>query len=324
MYSEVGVNMIANDIDIKINGLSKSDSQDVINSIIDLLRKFNFLDLRRLKDIIICDDVNAEIMMMSHDFNKSSINSDEKHSYVFAKVITVVENEDIKIMLILDKNFSLSLVKKNHCTLNYKDSLHVLHHELAHVHDFNKKIDIFKDKILKDKYEGIHLITYPLAEKCWSEYIANFIASSSTTKSSFPKLMAESLALLVVSIPKGIQTNIHVYKSNKKRTDIFDEINLQIESLLQTAAYLLGYMHGLNLSLAEISDEADYAVEKSVFKSTWYAMAYELSSIKEVYPSGWEKLVIYDNLASCFQNFYKAFGIVLKQDEDKNLFLELL
>jgi len=316
--------MITNDIEIKISGLDENESKNVVSSIIELLRKFNFLDLRRFEEIVICEDVNTQIILMSNDSDKTQLFSNEKHSRVFAKVITLIQNEKINIVLILDKEFSLSLVKTAHCTMTYKDSLHVLHHELAHVHDFNKKIDIFKNEILNDTYEGIHQLTYPLAEKCWSEYIANCISSSSTTKSSFPKIMAESLSILVLETPKLIKTNIGVYESNKSRVDVFDEINFQIETLLQTASYLLGYMHGLNLSLAEISDRADYAIEVSTFKTIWQDMSYELSSIRAVYPNGWEKLRIYDNLASCFQNYYKEFGIILKQDENCKLYFELL
>jgi len=316
--------MITNDIDIKVNGLTQSESETVIGSIIELLRQFNFLDLRRFKDIVICGDVNEEIISMTRDQNKTTKNLYPKHSHVYAKVITVLEDNNINIILILNKEFSLSLVKSIHCSMSYRDSLHVFHHELSHIHDFNKKIDVFREKILNGKYEGVHLITYPLAEKCWSEYIANFMASSSTHRSSFPTLIAEKLAVLVNEIPEVISTDIMVYKSNKNRTDRMEECQLQIENVLKTASYLLGYMHGLNLSLAEISDKVDFEISKSTFKDTWEIMNYELTSIRDIYPNGWEKIRVYENLAACFENYYKVFGIILKQDEKCNLYFELL
>lgn len=316
--------MIENDIDIKINGLTQEESEKVINSIIALLRQFTFLDLRRFNRMTICEDVNKEILMITNKSDKNTSNLDPKQSHVYAKVITVVENKNINIHLILNRNFSLSLVKNIHCSMSYRDSLHVFHHELSHIHDFNKKIDIFQDKILNSKYEGIHNITYPLAQDSWSEYIANFMASTSTHKRSFPKLMAEQLAVLVNDVPKSIKTNIMVYQANKNRIDVFDEIKLQIEHIIKTASYLLGYMHGLNVSLAEISDKADYEISKSAFRDTWESMSYELISIQSIYPHGWEKLSIYEKLASCFKNYYKEFGIILKQDETKKVYFELL
>jgi len=311
------------DIDIKINGLSEIDAQEVVKSLIELLKKFNFLDLRRFKSIIICDDVNKEISMLLGEENKFLANRYNTNSDLYAKVITLIDSDNIDIVLVVNNSYVLNLIKKSHCTQDYKNALHVFHHELSHVHDFNNKIDIFKKDMLTEHYKGIDEITYPIAEICWSEYIANFMSSSSTTKSSFPKTMANSLADLVSITNQSVSTNLMVFKVNKNRIDIIEDIIFQVEKVCKTASYLLGYMHGLNISLEEISDEALFQVEKSNFRRTWEDMSYELTSIRNVYPLGWEKINIYENLSRCIFNYFIEFGILFTQDEKGDLFISV-
>jgi hypothetical protein len=44
------------------------------------------------------------------------------------------------------------------------------------------------------KYKGIDSIIFPVAETCWSEYIANYISSNSAIDTKYPSLIAKSLA----------------------------------------------------------------------------------------------------------------------------------
>lgn len=315
--------MITRDINIKINELSKLDSEKVVKSIINLIRKFSFLDLRRFEEIIICKDVNKEVGALLGDDYKYLTNRYKNSNDVYAKVVTLFKDNKINIVLVLNSSYAQTLIKKSNCTYEYKNALHIFHHELAHVHDYNKKIDIFKDSIFVKEYKGIDEITYPIAEICWSEYIANFISSSSTVKSSFPKTMAQSLVEIINIVPSSINTNLMVFKSNKNRIDIMQEIIAQVHMLLKTASYLLGYLHGLNISLSEISDEALFQIEKSNFKNTWEDLSYELTSIRNIYPAGWEKIKIYENISLCVDNYFKEYGINFTQDEKKQLYVEL-
>jgi len=302
-----------NILDIKIKSLTQNESVKVVDSLRNLLSMFGFLDLRRLKKIVIAQDVNAEINLIKKSKHKED-------SSVFAKVITIVEKNRINIVIVMRKSLALSLVKTQQCNVGYKEALHIFHHELAHVHDYNKKIDVFEKHMIAGEYQGIQMITYPLAEVCWSEYIANFISSSSTNLKSFPILTAEILAQLVMSITKDIKTKMMVYKSNKNRIDIIEDIKKDVEKTIKTAAYLLGYLHGLNITLAELSDEIDFQISKSRFKDTWDLMSFQLSSMRIVYPYGWERLRIYEDLADCFRSFYKDIGLTLKENEKKELY----
>ncbi|NQY92753.1 MAG: hypothetical protein HRT43_01190 [Campylobacteraceae bacterium] len=302
---------------IKVNDLDKLTSKKVVQAIKDLIEFFNFLDLRRFKQIIISNDVNTEV-------NKIKNTKHRKNASIYAKVITTIKNEQINILLILKKNYSQTLIKNSNDVLQYQNAIHIFHHELAHIHDFNKKIDIFEMQMLNDNYEGIQSITYPLAEVCWSEYIANFISSSTTTKNSFPLLTAQALVSLILSMNTEIKTKIQVYKSNKNRIDVFDDVKTDIEKTIKTAAYLLGYLDGLSITLAQLSDKIDYLIAKSTFKKTWDLMSRELSLMRSLYPYNWDNISIYNGLAVCFCNYYKEMGLVLKENDNKEIYFVVI
>ncbi len=317
IYNYLGVCMIMRNFNIKVNDLEKNKSMSITNSIKHLIEMFQFLDLRRFDQIIISKDVNIEI----NKIKKSKLN---KNSSLYAKVITTIINDKIHILLILNKIFALTLIKNEKDEFLYKNALHVFHHELAHIHDYNKKIDIFEKQMLGEKYYGMEAITFPLAEICWSEYIANYVSSSSTKVNSFPLVTAQTLASLLISMGKEIKIKIMVFKSNKNRKDVFDDIKKDIEKILKTAAYLLGYLHGLNITLAQLCEKAEYIIEKSTFKDTWIVMSHELSVMRSLYPYAWDNLRIYKKLAHCTSSYYKRLGITLKEKESKELYFVVM
>jgi len=304
-------------LNIKVKDLEENKSISISDSIKHLIEIFHFLDLRRFDEIIISKDVNVEI-------NKIKKTKLSKNSSIYAKVITTIIKDKIHILLILNKIFALNLIKNEKNEFMYKNALHVFHHELAHIHDYNKKIDIFKKQMICGKYSGIQAITFPLAEICWSEYIANYVSSSSTKANSFPLITAQTLASLLVSMGKELKIKIMVFKSNKNRKDVFDDVKKDIEKILKTAAYLLGYLHGLNITLSELYDKAEYIIDKSTFKDTWVVMSHELSVMRSLYPFAWDNLGIYKKLAHCTSSYYKSLGIILKEKESKELYFVVM
>jgi len=304
-------------LNIKVKDLEENKSISISDSIKHLIEIFHFLDLRRFDQIIISNDVNIEI----NKIKKSKLN---KNSSIYAKVITTIIKDKIHILLILNKIFALTLIKNEKDEFMYKNALHVFHHELAHIHDYNKKIDIFEKQMISERYSGMQAITFPLAEICWSEYIANYVSSSSTKANSFPLVTAQTLASLLISMGKELKIKIMVFKSNKDRKDVFDDVKKDIEKILKTAAYLLGYLHGLNITLGELCDKAEYIIDKSSFKDTWAMMNDELSIMRGLYPYAWDNLSIYKKLANCTFFYYKRLGIILKENESKELYFVVM
>lgn len=310
-------------INIKINGLSEDVSLKIIDSIKDILQNFSFLDFRRFHNIIISSNFNRDIERITFS-NETTFKSNYKYNKnTFAEVLTVPKDNDFELFLIIKSNF-ISNITKRRDNQDYKNALHVLHHELAHIHDNNKKIDVFKDLMKTQKYLGKTSITYPISEVCWSEYIANFISSQSAMETQYPKMVAKTLVDKINKAKIDINTQIEVYKINKSREDLIEDSFSQIKSILKTASYLLGYLNGMKITLAELDDEIDYQIERSYFKEFWDLLKFEIASIHQVYPYGFINLSIYKNLSFVIESFFNKMGIILNEDEKGRVQIHLL
>ncbi len=316
--------MLFNDLKLQINGIDDHESDTLVNAIIGLLERFNTLDLRRLDSIIVTENFERDIESLTTTKNAHFKNKYINKKKTLAKVLTLPNKNDFKMVLVMNATFAQNLLNHIDNTMPYVDAVHVFHHELGHIHDNNNKIDKFKEQIQHSKYEGKNSILYPIAEVCWSEYIANYISSSSAEESMLPELVATSFELDIREREHNIRTEVMAFKTNKTRTDLLHSMRDDIEALLKTASYVLGYLHGMNKSLEELSYDTDYVLETSYFKDIWEVLNYEFNSMLDVYPNGWVNLNIYKNLAFAIEAFFNQMGIVLLENEKKELYFKVM
>lgn len=302
------------DISIKINGLSDETSLKVVDALRDILNDFGFLDLRRFSNIVITSNFERDVETLSSDNKSSFINRFRANSDTYAIVLNIPKNDDFEQILIVRSEF-IKNITKSHKNQEYKNALHILNHELAHIHDNNKKIDVFKELMKTKKYRGSDSILYPISETLWSEYIANFISSQSALDTQYPKAVAKSLVEKIEKTSFDVKTSLLAYKVNRSREDLIEYSILQIESLLKSAAYLIGYLNGMKITLAELDDDLDYRLEVSYFKDIWEVLKHEFATIHQVYPYGFINLSIYKNLSFYVESFYNQMGIVFDEDE---------
>ena len=312
-----------NNINIKINGLSDKVSLDVVNSLRNLIQHFSFLDFRRFHNIIITSNFERDIEILTSNNRLSFKNRYRANRDTYAVVLTIPKDNDFELFLVMKTEFTKNILE-NHQKQEYKNALHILHHELAHVHDNNKKIDVFKDLMKTKSYKGTSSITYPIAETCWSEYIANFISSSSAIDTDYPKIIANSLVQKIIKTEQNIKTELMAYRINKKREDLLKSSISQIESLLKSASYLIGYLNGMNLTLEELDDKLDYEIEISYFKDIWEVLKYEFATIHQVYPHGFININVYKDLAYYIEVFFSQMGIVLDENENDQLKIHIM
>lgn len=310
-------------ININIDGLTKEISKDVVSSLESILKELSFFDFRRFSDIMITPTLQKDVDSLIHSNKKLFQNNYSKNENTYAVVLTIPKGNDFELVLVLKSDFIKNIIQ-NHDNQEYKDTFHIIHHELAHIHDNNKKIDIFKELMLNSTYEGIDSITYPIAQTCWSEYIANYLSSSSAQDTQYPLMMARSFAKKIKETKQNIKTELLAYKINKNRDDLLISSIEQVESLLKSASYLIGYLHGLNLTLVELDEKVDYLVDISYFKDIWEAMQYEFISILNVYPDAIINLSIYKNLTLYIETFYKQMGIEFYLNDKEELRINIL
>ncbi|XOB60770.1 hypothetical protein ACMC56_09140 [Campylobacterota bacterium DY0563] len=299
------------EINLEINGLSIIESNRALELINHIIKKLSFLDMRRVTNIIVSSNYKRDISFL---LNNNSKNRFELSNDIYAAVLTLESEYDYEFCLVI----KTSLIKrylKNKNEIEYQRLFHILHHEFAHIHDNNKKIDAFKNIIKDQKYIGVNSITYPIAEVCWSEYIANYISSSSAIKTDYPISFANSLLYKVDKL-KDIKTQLTAYKINNSREDLIQLSIKQIESVLKSASYLIGYLNGLNINLNQLDCFLALELEKTDFIETFTNLTYELNSVHHLYPNGFINLNIYNNLASLIKEYYKILGIHLFEEDN--------
>lgn len=310
-------------LNIRINGLNDSTSIKVVGAITEIIEEYSYLDFRRFENIIITSNFERDIENLTNNTKTALKNKYISNDDTLAVVLTVPKNDDFELVLVIKSNFITSIIQ-NHNEQSYKDALHIIHHELAHIHDNNKKIDIFKELMKTSTYKGIDSVIYPIAEECWSEYIANYISSNSAIDTSFPHIMAKNLVTKINETSFNIKTQLMAYQINRRREDLLISSIEQIKSLLKTASYLQGYLHGFEITLEELDYDADYTLECSYFKDIWEAMQYEFTSIRGVYPEGIINLNIYKNLAFYIEGFYNQMGIVFDEEDSGEIKIHLI
>lgn len=162
----------------------------------------------------------------------------------------------------------------------------------------------------------------PLAEVCWSEYIATLLSCSSAGENDINGMM-ESFADALKRTKPLIDEEILSYRHHADLMRLLETFGRHGEFLAKAAAYTLGYVDGLGKPLVELSKEASEGLSGSYFESTWKSMHNSLRNMLKVYPDGWLDLSIMDELAGTIENYYADMGLILSTTEDGQAYLNI-
>ena len=307
-------------INIDVYGLSEISSLLIAENILSIIKRFDNLDLRRLHNIVITDELDKELSLGSSSFRNFS------DSLAYARVVVVPKDDDFELVIIIRTDFSVNLIEENVNSMNhskYLNALHVLHHELCHVHDYNQRIDIFKEKFLQTHTDGKDILLYPLAELCWSEYMANYMSSSSAKKCDMPKDVIASFETLLRETRIQIDTQIETFRTDNDIKSLLLFVKANISNLIKSASYVLGYTHGMQKDLYSINPQLHELLRESYFSSSWDFLNDVLTNMRQSYPCAWKQELIYENLMYVLDELYARMGIVLSENEKRELFFEV-
>ncbi len=246
----------------------------------------------------------AEISKQTTSINQIT-HTDEDYAIAVAKVLLLPDADDYEIRPIISAICAIALLPKaNHeydvDTFHY--CRHLLHHELCHVHDINKKIDALYGITPRDFYYGEDSLLGPLAEVCWSEYIANFLSSKTATSTNITRIVT-SFVDAIKRTKSVIDSEILLYRYHANLNQLMNVFQRHGEYLVKISAYTMGYMDGLGVTLEELSLEASDIIPGSYFQSTWESMYKALQEMRSVYPEGWKSMTIYSNLVYALKNY---------------------
>lgn len=274
------------------------------------------LDLRRLNQIILTTDFNAEMIELS----KRSVSgnlityTNEEYAVAVAKVFIFPYEGDFENILVFNANIASGLLIDEDSEGSNKElfetSLHYLHHELSHIHDNNKKLDGLKEWMLSYRPSGKNVFVFPLAEACWSEYFANYFSSTTASQKEVDTMVGNFKDSLSRTKPL-IDKAIYAYRFHGDIDKLMHEFERHGGFLVKSAAYVLGYLDGFNLPFDKISKIAVDNLIGSYFEATWLSLAASLRKMRSIYPDNWKDISVYDELRSVIENYYTDMGLIL-------------
>lgn len=320
-----------NDLQIIVKGLSEDIGCAIGNAVATAVRTFkeadNDLDFRRMHRIVVTADFAGELSELSAATvsGNTITHTNEDYAVAVAKVLILPRDEEFEIIPVVNANIAAALAQEdpeNFDKERFRSALHFLHHELCHVHDDNKKIDALKSHMLSTRYTGKDMYIRPLAEVCWSEYIATLLSSSTAGERDIEGI-TESFTEAIIRTKPEIDKEIISYRYHADLLKLLSAFGRHGEFLAKAAAYTLGYVDGLGKSLADLSNEAAETLSGSYFETTWNALHSSLKRMLQEYPEGWQDLSIMDELALAIENYYVEMGLVLSTTEDGQAYLNV-
>ncbi len=298
-----------NTIEFTLKGLSEDLARrlaDNIAGIIRLASTFDFpLDMRRLDRVIITDDLRAEFTSLSSETGRNIGYTDEDYALCVAKVLSARQGDDVTMTLVINANIAARLLSDKQEDIKF--ALHLLHHELAHVHDNNMQVDAFPDEWMKKQLAGVAARTFPLAEVLWSEYFA----TRTTSWSASAEDVARHIGLFRDALERTkrlVDEAIVGYRLHSDLDRLLLEAARHADFLLKAAAYVLGYLDGQIDKKDQVSCEVEGLLTSSYFKPIWDRLAAELRHVHGIYPS-WSSLSIFDGLMEIVWDYFDILGL---------------
>lgn len=319
------------DLQITLKGLPEDIGCAIGNAIATAVRTFkevdSELDFRRMHRIVVTTDFAGELAELSAATasGNSITHTNEDYAIAVAKVMIIPRGDEFEIVPVVNANIAAPLAQDGQENFDrelFRSALHLLHHELCHVHDDNKKIDAFASDMLRTRYRGKDMYIRPLAEVCWSEYIATLLSCSTAGENDING-MTESFSDAVKRTKPEIDKEILSYRYHADLIRLLEAFGRHGEFLAKAAAYTLGYVDGLGKPLDELSKEASESLSGSYFELTWNSMHTALRNMLKVYPDGWQDLSIMDELAGAIESYYADMGLILSTTEDGNAYLNV-
>ena len=319
------------DIQIIIKGVEENLARDIGNAVAAAIKAFkqldDNLDIRRLHRIILSTDFSGELKALSNETASGTpiTHTNEEYAIAVAKVLLLPHNSDYESVLVINANVAAALApksKEGYKTQEFLTALHLLHHELCHVHDNNKQIEAFNGIMLRHSYKGKDIHIRPLAELCWAEYIAE-VLSSTTAKKHLIENMTESLSDAIVRTKPEINRKILEYRTHGDIDKLLNEFHRHGGYLIRVAVHTLGYMDGLNEPLEKLSEKAFENLSGSYFEPIWESIQVSLRQMRINYPDGWENITIFDSLADDIENYFGEMGFYLSLIEDERTYVDI-
>lgn len=299
------MNIIFSDKTIDVNEKRKIESL-IENS----LGKFDNLKLDDLEKIVLTANYFEEVEKAWLDIGKKDkgASNNEMAKGIGITISDKPLNKDAKSVVLISEDQWMNLLNENENEVRY--CIHVINHELSHVHDITiKHGSIYSDEMKKGRLEDLTFRLRCEADEVWSEYIAERLSADTVTKEFIDEAKNRSYNYLSRLADLNARNNVLILRS-WTRNNNYSEFMFYMDYALKSFAHLLGIIAGLGDN-HKWSKDIELDVKRWLGQSSlidvWKSMKSSLSELYDLYPN-WSDIDQLDDLGKSILQSWKCFG----------------
>ncbi|MGI2130385.1 hypothetical protein ACRN93_03535 [Shewanella baltica] len=310
------------DLMISLEGFpSESDANLLGNTVMYAIRTLYQqyqLDISRLKRVLISTDFASALASVTtgygHVLPASYTNS--KQAKAIAQLIIKGANEEFT--LVLDINFFFDWFNSEGKLVinesNLPAVLHMIHHELIHIHEKNVLTQLDYSRLIDD-YDDALLMS---ATRSWSEYLANLKSANSAPDETI-KLFLEQFDTIINEVPDEISSLVLNYQNRLiPLNKMYIEAKQRIKLITTSYAYAFGYVDAFNIDLNTHFSEIAQSLEESKLSHTLHQLGKSFKGVTELYEQGLiSSFDDFNQITKAIDNMFKVFGLTLERTFDE-------
>jgi hypothetical protein len=310
------------DLIISLEGFSsESDANSLGNTVMSAIRALHQqyqLNISGLKRVVISTDFASALTSVTMGYGHVSPSSftNSKQAKALAQLVTKGAKEEFT--LVLDINFFFDWynsegqldVNKS----NLPSVLHLIHHELIHIHEKNVLTQLDPSRLI-DSYDDALLMS---ATRAWSEYLANLKSANSAPDETI-KLFLEQFETIIKEVPNEITSLVWNYQNRLIPLDkMFIEVKDRIKLITNSYAYAFGYVDAFNIDLDTHFPEIVQSLKNSELSNTLLQLGESFKGVTELYEQGLiSSFDDFNQITKVIDNMFKVFGLTLERTFDE-------
>ncbi|WP_249593620.1 hypothetical protein [Peribacillus frigoritolerans] len=269
------------------------------------------LELNSLQKVVISSNFFEDVIKTQKELGlEIDVASNNENAEAVAKVITSRKSKNIKSIIIANEHL-ISKISSSRLEVRL-NGFHVIHHELAHVHDNYIKSKIFTDE--ERRGTGVSHLKHYLrvnADAIWSEYIAERLSAASATF-DHAEMLINLFKLQGSNLNRSFELEQANYFRHKDTNIAFDKVSETMYYFLKTNLMIIGILDGMAKEDVKkyLKSEILKSIGESYFIEIFHLIKNSLSDMYSKYPN-WKSIGEIDPLGSAIKDAWLWLGFKL-------------
>jgi hypothetical protein len=300
-------------LSICLRGFEDKDQANVFGQSVGCFLKLfgTVLNLDRLEGVTVARDYDAALASIDSGTGTQTQSTATNDTFArgVAMAVRVLRQGQVKCHIVVAASLMTSL-------LDPVDAAHslavgLLAHEAAHVHDLHMQERAFPGVLLRPRAGYREHILLQIAHACWDEYAACRLSA----RFQHPEQLdwyQDTFCSFADGARDRADRQIHRYRRHGNVAQLVQEVLTEYGGLFKYAAYLLGHLDGLQLSLdGNAPKAAELINRRKNLGRNFNKLSTCLKSMWATYES-WPGFQVFDSLCEFADDVLRQGGIEIE------------